>query len=187
MEKQYQVQWYGRYMDLFNQESDRACVILTVSIIDELLTSILKMKLVDQHSSNDTLFDGANAPFSNFNSKIDISYRLGVLSSRLCRDIHLIRRIRNEFAHNIEGCDFKDSRVQNRVGELTKSFSDLIIGFRTIEAAKNYAEGIKGDFQFCASWIIDYLSTLSQTITPMTRHELEWSYVKAQIDQRIKK
>src|SRR6185312_1394240 len=87
-----QDQWQ-RYMKMFARETDRACVILTVSFLDELLTLCLRMKLVATPISSDTLFDSGNAPFSTFSSKIDLAYRLGLLSNRLCRDMHLIKKI----------------------------------------------------------------------------------------------
>lgn len=186
MSKEVENRWYQHYMDLFEQESDRACVILTVSIIDELLTSALKIKLVPNHSSRDTLFDGANAPFSTFSAKIDLSHRIGLLSTQLCRDIHLIRKIRNEFAHNIEGCNFDDSRVKNRVIELSKSFQYLIEIYKTDKLSKNYSDGERGSFQFCASWIVDCISRLVDTSTSITMADNEWAYDLEQVKDRHK-
>lgn len=176
-------QWQ-HYMDMFSQESDRACVILTVSFLDELLTLCLRMKLVAAPSAADSLFDGGNAPFSSFSSKIDIAYRLGVISNRLCRDLHLVRKIRNDFAHNIEGCHFSDQKVRNRIRELRNAYADLIAIFRTEEAAKIYEPGDRGDFQFCCSWMIDYLHKLSRASSPLQEAPLEWAYDRSRMTAR---
>jgi DNA-binding MltR family transcriptional regulator len=48
-------------------------------------------------------------------------YRLGLLSDRYVRDLNLIRKIRNEFAHNIQGCDFNHTSIYSRIQELDKS------------------------------------------------------------------
>lgn len=176
-------QWQ-RYMAMFSQESDRACVILTVSFLDELLTHCLRIKLVAAPSSTDSLFEGGNAPFSSFSSKIDLAYRLGVISNRLCRDLHLVRKIRNDFAHNIEGCNFSDQKVHNRVRELRSAFEDLIDIYRTEEAAKIYQVGDRGDFQFCCSWMIDYLHDLSMSARQLGEASLEWAYDRPSMLER---
>lgn len=176
--------WWRRYMDMFEKESDRACVILTVSFMDELLTLCLRSRLVADHSATDSLFDGANAPFSTFSSKIDLSFRLGILSNRLAKDLHLIRRIRNDFAHNIEGCDFADTRVHNRVCELRRSFATLLDSYK--EPKKTlYPNGDRGDFQFCASWIVDYLHEYSGSVNAIGSAADEWGYDSKQIGERI--
>ena len=176
-------QWQ-RYMKMFSQESDRACVILTVSFLDELLTICLRMRLVATPTSVDSLFEGGNAPFSSFSSKIDVAYRLGIISNRFCRDIHLVRKIRNDFAHNIEGCDFTDQKVHNRVRELRNAFSELIDIYRTQEAAKLYQSGDRGDFQFCCSWMIDYLYKFSRASRPLEEASLEWAYDRQKMIER---
>ena len=176
-------QWQ-RYMEMFSKESDRACVILTVSFLDELLTLCLRMKLVATPNAVDSLFEGGNAPFSSFSSKIDVAYRLGIISNRLCRDLHLVRKIRNDFAHNIEGCHFSDQKVHNRIRELRNAFADLIDIFRTEEAIKLYQPGDRGDFQFCCSWMIDYLHKLSRESKPLEEASLEWAYDRPEMIDR---
>ena len=48
-----------------------------------------------------SLFEG-NGPFSTLSSKIDVAYALGLLSSEERRELHLLRKIRNEFAHAVD-------------------------------------------------------------------------------------
>jgi hypothetical protein len=87
----------------FAKETDRAAVIVAASMLDELLRSILVAKLVPVSSSTDELFDGANAPLGTFSARIEMAYRVGLISVKFSRDLHLVRRIRNDFAHNIHG------------------------------------------------------------------------------------
>lgn len=176
-------QWQ-RYMEMFSKESDRACVILTVSFLDELLTLCLRMKLVATPSAADSLFEGGNAPFSSFSSKIDVAYRLGIISNRLCRDLHLVRKIRNDFAHNIEGCHFSDQAVHNRIRELRNAFVELIDIYKTEEASKMYPPGDRGDFQFCCSWMIDYLHGISRAPKLLQEAPLEWAYDRPKMIER---
>ena len=134
--------WEDVLQKEFARESDRAAVILVASIFDNSLTELLRNYLVANPTSDDEIFDGANAPLSTFNAKINMSFRLGLVSSNLSRDLHLIRRIRNEFAHDIHHCSFEDSRIRSRVMELYKSTNqDLKDNFRD-----EYPEGPRGDF-----------------------------------------
>lgn len=115
-------QWTVDILDNeFRKESDRAVVILVASLLDEALTSSLKSYLTPIASSSDEIFDGSNAPLGTFSSKINMIHRLGLISSRFCRDLHLVRKIRNSFAHNIFGCTFENGSVKSRIDELIKS------------------------------------------------------------------
>lgn len=69
------------------------------------------------------MFDGPNAPLATFSARIDFSHRIGVISHHLARDLHLIRRIRNLFAHSVEGCTFKSGSSQDQVNELVRSMN----------------------------------------------------------------
>jgi hypothetical protein len=100
--------------------------------------------------------------------------------------MHIIRRIRNDFAHNVEGCAFSDSKVDNRVSELRKSFEHLISEVKVGEVSKMYAGGARGDFQFCSSWIIDYLHKSSDSLQPIAGAGDEWAYDKSKATARKK-
>jgi len=45
------------------------------------------------------LFTGYRAPFSNFSTKIDVAFACGEIDSETHHDLHVLREIRNEFAH----------------------------------------------------------------------------------------
>ena len=136
-------QWTVDILDNeFRKESDRAVVILVASLLDEALTSSLKSYLTPIASSSDEIFDGSNAPLGTFSSKINMIHRLGLISSRFCRDLHLVRKIRNSFAHNIFGCTFENGSVKSRIDELIKS----AIGAKIDKKEAELPDGHKGDF-----------------------------------------
>lgn len=105
----------------FKSESDRAAVILGASKLDQLLGMILERYLLPCPVSNDHLFD-ANGPLGNFSSKIDFAYRLGLINSQYCKSIHLIRRIRNAFAHEVYGAKLNNGSHRDRVKALVSPF-----------------------------------------------------------------
>lgn len=155
-------QWTATFLrNQFQKESDRAAVILSSSLIDEALTRLLSTFLVPCSHARDGLFEDINSPMNNFSSKIDMSYRLGLISSKFTRDLHLIRKIRNSFAHDVFGCDFENGSVKGRVLELKKS---LVFANESLKM-KNLTEqykGTRGEFLMCAFYIMWYLNNITQ-------------------------
>ena len=165
--------WDDVFEREFDKESDRAAVILTASIFDNSLTELLKTHLTPNASSTDDIFDGANSPLSTFSAKISISHRLGLISSRFSRDLHLLRKIRNEFAHNVHGCAFEDSRVRSRVLELYK---DTHARMKTKHRDK-FPDGCRGDFMSVASWMLWSLNATIAQCGQLKENELEFGYI----------
>jgi DNA-binding MltR family transcriptional regulator len=156
--------WDEVFMREFEKESDRACVILSVAMLERALETLLKAQLAATSSSKDELLEGAYAPISSFNARIDLAHRLGLISARFCRDLHIIRRIRNDFAHDVRRCTFKDASVRARVLELSRS-SGLID--KEPETRKRFQRGYRGDFQMIVSWMLYYLWYLSSRVSAM--------------------
>jgi DNA-binding MltR family transcriptional regulator len=157
----------GHWLALLNTEfegsSDRSCVIVAASIIDHLLSEVLKTFLVPCATSDDPVFDGPNAPLGNFNSRINLAHRLGLVSAKLARDLHLIRRMRNDQAHSVEGRKFLDARVIEQVNHLTKS---LDIRSRAPTLIDPPYDSIRGQFTIAAFMFIDHLDNMRAQITP---------------------
>lgn len=120
-EKSQTIMWMDTFRREFRKESDRASVILAGAMIEKSLEMMIRAKLIPSISKKDELFDTPYAPLHNFKAKIELAYRVGLISSNLHRDLNIIRDIRNDFAHDIEGCSFENNRVKNRIDELMKS------------------------------------------------------------------
>src|SRR5438477_6714803 len=93
-------QYADQFQAEFAKESDRASVIIAVAMLDQALEALLKRRLVPTPVAHDSFIEGAYVPLSTLSSRIDLCFRMGLISSQFSRDLHLIRRIRNEFAHN---------------------------------------------------------------------------------------
>jgi hypothetical protein len=145
----------------FENESDRASVILAAALLDAALELLLRAFMRPCSTGEDPLFEGANAPIGTFSARIDVAYRLGLLDLDFSRALHLVRRIRNDFAHNIAGCTFADSAVMGRLAELRRLTRLLENGggFRN-----NYPDGPRGDFQYVISWLQFSLRSLSDDV-----------------------
>lgn len=89
--------------ELLSSPSDRSCVIVAVSYLDELLMEIIKLFITvpTKKEDNNKLFEGYG-PLSSFNSKVVIAYRLGLISEYEYQSLQAIRKIRNNFAHRLD-------------------------------------------------------------------------------------
>lgn len=173
MATEHEKHWDEIFTREFEKESDRACVILSVAMLDRALETLLKARLVPTSSSEDELLEGAYAPISTFNARIDLTHRLGLISTKLCRDLHTIRKIRNDFAHNITGCTFEDSSVRGRIIELSRS-SSIIESLP--EVRETFQKGPRGDFQMTVSWLLWYLWSSLGKVSSIEPAHLEASY-----------
>jgi DNA-binding MltR family transcriptional regulator len=156
----------------FGKETDRAAVILTASIADELLRTLIAARLVPVSSSNDDLFDGANAPLGTFSARIEAAYRIGLVSVKFARDLHLVRRIRNDFAHNIQGCSFDDAKVKSRIVELNNSHGIIT------RSPKQFKKPLSVRHQFLEglSWMIWHLENIIDETESLKPCEEEFGY-----------
>lgn len=100
------------YNESFKKEiqetTDRACVIVAVAYLDDLLRNILTCFMTEvKDKENNVLFEGSNAPLASFSSKIKIAFRFGLISVWEHNTLESIRKIRNKFAHvvNIKSLD----------------------------------------------------------------------------------
>lgn len=156
----------------FAKESDRAAVILAASAVEELLRTILIARLVAVTSSSDELFDSATAPLGTLSSRIEMAYRLGVISVKFARDLHLLRKIRNDFAHNINGCSFDDARVKSRILELTSSHGIISRSRHVFPKDPPPREA----FLQTASWMVFHLTAEAKGTVSLSPAPEEWGY-----------
>ncbi|NHF74194.1 transcriptional regulator [Paracoccus xiamenensis] len=105
-----------RYLEVLSQESDRGRVLVTASMLDDVLTRLLQARLIEGTSSRDML-RGRNAPLGTFYAKITAAHALGLISDTWHAELNLLREIRNIFAHSIFST-FNDEKVFNRCNDL---------------------------------------------------------------------
>ena len=82
--------------------------------MDELLKeAVLESLVKDTTNGNKQLFSN-NGPLSSFSSRIDISYRFGIISKYEKSQLHALRNIRNVFAHMLVGASFENESVKQK-------------------------------------------------------------------------
>jgi DNA-binding MltR family transcriptional regulator len=95
-------------------ESDRGAAITSAAWIDFYLTKLLQKYCLPINQKKDIIF-GNGGSVNDFSNKIDLCYRLGLINLNTNRSLHLIRKIRNEFAHTNINITFNNSHVKDRV------------------------------------------------------------------------
>ena len=158
----------------FKKESDRGAVLVAAAMLEEALRELLLAHLVPSTSSTDLLFEGTNAPLNAFSSKIDMSFRLGLVSDRFCRDLHVVRRMRNDVAHRATGCTFEDASLRDRALALTKSYG---LFERSPEWRKKVGpQSARQQFIESASWMLFFLAAEQARVPVLKARHLEFGY-----------
>lgn len=97
--------------------SERGWVIVNVSTLDEQLTALFRAFFVDVPRTVDQLLEDPGI-LSTFGARIKLAFLLGLISEREHRLLNLIRKIRNDFAHNSRIISFSKSPIKERCLEL---------------------------------------------------------------------
>lgn len=107
----------ARFDELFQEmfeESDRGCILIGASVLDELLDKLLRQRLSpSKHAADkavDPLFAGMG-PLSSFSSKIKLAYCIGILNQWEFEDLERIRKIRNKAAHEYTAKTFTNNEI----------------------------------------------------------------------------
>ena len=121
----------------FLKESDRAAVVVGAAKLDILLRQLLQRFLLPSTGSSDELLD-TERPLGTFSARIHACYRLGLIDAEMTRALHLVRRIRNEFAHETSAVDLSSGSYADRIRDLISPLKTLEI-FTTIHQSKEFA------------------------------------------------
>ena len=153
----------------FGAESDRAAVILGAAKLDILLYQVLQRFLLPTPTSEDRLLEGESA-LGTFSARINAAYRMGLIDAALARALHLVRKIRNAFAHETAAGDLSTGPYQDRVRELVAPLrSDE--GFesgRDLPGIK-HTRGASRNFRVALAIICTRLDFLLGYVKPLSR------------------
>src|SRR5262249_48186648 len=108
------VEAFRAFVADFSTESDRAAVIVGAAQLDNLLRQILERYLLPVAGSKDDLLD-SDAGLGTFSARTHACFRLGLIDPDLTRALHLIRRIRNDFAHETSAKDLSAGAHADRI------------------------------------------------------------------------
>lgn len=106
-----------------NAESNRGITLVAAALLDEALFALLMKSVLCSRSDDKCRKDvagklfGDRGPLQAFSSKIDMTFVTGGVDELTWKALHIVRKIRNDFAHSV--ClDFSDQSVQGRIDNL---------------------------------------------------------------------
>lgn len=110
------------YLDKLGEESDRGAVLISTGYLEQQLKDILLAFMVDPEKVRD-LVDGGNAPLGSFSSRITACYAFGLITPDEHHDLHQLRKVRNNFAHDMN-TSFETQSVIDRCKTLRHKAHD---------------------------------------------------------------
>lgn len=109
------------FMDFRNslmQESDRGSVLMAAAFIEDKISLLLESYFINNATVCKRLLKG-NGALATFSSKIDLAFLLGLIPENIFYDLHLLRRIRNNFAHNASALTFDTPSIKDQTYALS--------------------------------------------------------------------
>jgi Kef-type K+ transport system membrane component KefB len=93
-------------------QTDRGAAVIAAAVLDEILQMLLLARFVEIGSERrDTLFTKIGAPLSPLSAKIELAFATGIISNNARLAAHIVRDVRNKFAHRIEALTFDHPEV----------------------------------------------------------------------------
>lgn len=96
-------------------QTDRGAAIIGAAWVEEELKAAIEAAVETDKKAWDRLFR-RGGPLDSFSTKIDLARLLGVISPVVASDLHIIREIRNEFAHSV--LDLNSSPLSFDIGRI---------------------------------------------------------------------
>lgn len=168
-------EWIEAIHCQFDTESDRGAGIVVAAMLEDALRSVLRKRLIPPISEERSILEGDRAPLNTFAAKIDAAFQLGLISRYMARDLHLVRKIRNEFAHSSLERTFEAGRIKDWVTVLEKA-SDYNRRYPETRAAIG-PPGTRWDFLGISAWMLYSLHRDPTETKGLTEHTPEFGYI----------
>lgn len=110
------LEYLSDFLKEFQAETDRGAALVGAALIDERLKRLLRSHFLDVKEADGLL--GKNAPLGSLDTCIKAAYCLGLITESEFNECDIIRRVRNEFAHEVHGLDFSNDKVRDLCGNL---------------------------------------------------------------------
>jgi len=117
------------------RQTDRGVAIIGAAYLEERLEESLRAAFTDRieqvkidgYKVSNRLFKGTG-PLATFSAKIDALFALGLVGERSFHDLHLVRYIRNAFAHTSDPLSFRSPKIADRCRKLWLPANILTFG-----------------------------------------------------------
>jgi DNA-binding MltR family transcriptional regulator len=104
-------------IDLFTKQGDRGTALIVAAWVDDALEALIRARLRPDKSLADDLLR-SDGPLGSFSARIKMSYLLDLIEPTARKDLELIRKIRNDFAHARSELRFTTPSIRDRCKQL---------------------------------------------------------------------
>jgi DNA-binding MltR family transcriptional regulator len=108
------------FRSTLDEETDRGCALMAAGFHEEALADLLRKSFVRGKAAEDLLQQGRS--LGDFSAKIDLAYSLALIPAEAHQDLHLVREIRNDFAHSSKPLKFDERSIGDRCKALRLTF-----------------------------------------------------------------
>jgi len=102
-----------QFFEGLKRESDRGCVILVVTAIEDALSEALKRRFVALSASEEKALYSFNSPLGTFSSRIQMAHALGIVDAKGRDQLNLMRAMRNACAHARTDISFETPQLRD--------------------------------------------------------------------------
>jgi len=104
-------------------ETPRAYIIIIVAYAEDLITKLLKSRLVvPLNSHSDELFS-EQGPLYNFGAKLRLAYRMGLISQEMYWTLDRLRKLRDKCAHTHSEVSYEQPSTKDIIAEIHRRLS----------------------------------------------------------------
>jgi len=103
---------------LVGKQDDRAMVLSLATFLEDTLGRLLLAYLRTCKATKE-LVDGFNAPLGPFGTRIKAAYAFGLVTEEQFKDMEVLRKVRNHFAHDWEGVTLARNDISALIGQLS--------------------------------------------------------------------
>lgn len=111
---------YARALAPLHEESDRGCALVAAAFIDEALGQLLRHRF-EKNPEAATAAQWLlrpDGPLGSFWSRAHLCLALGLIDPPVLKELDILRRIRNRFAHQYGPSSFNDNAIRDLIQEL---------------------------------------------------------------------
>jgi len=151
--ERYSLEKLNRFMSLVREQDDRAMVLSLATFLEDTLGRLLLAYFRTCKATKD-LVEGFNAPLGTFGSRIKAVYAFGLVTDDQFKDMEILRKVRNQFAHNWEGVTLEQNDIKALIGQL----SGYTVDHKPIEGGSR--ERLLGSLSTCCMELQIFLGRL---------------------------
>jgi len=134
-EERKKAQRVREFFDALKTESQRGKILILAAHVDEVLGEMLRRFAKVPRKDQDWLFSGMG-PLGSFAARIELAYRVGLISKDAADCYDILRGIRNRCAHRLEAFSFakQDGKAFNDFKTLSYKMSGISRLLELVEA-----------------------------------------------------